>query len=202
MSGGVASDFQGVVFKWSPLSLSLPCQTDRSGRLKLETVDDLFNILQLRKRRRNRKTPVHKKPVPEPETVVRLQSYSLSFSQRHCSTLRIQQTRGTLHAHLAYWYNLLYYLQFKYNLLLPPRSQSTWMSSCSWQRPWTTSCPWWTSTWATEEARTRPIMWVSHSGDVSSHNVEGMSASSIEKCIVQELITIWNGARIRLMNLF
>ncbi|XP_034407928.1 ankyrin repeat domain-containing protein 1 isoform X2 [Cyclopterus lumpus] len=42
---------------------------DRSGRLKLETVDDLFNILQLRKRRRERKAPVHKKQQPEPETV-------------------------------------------------------------------------------------------------------------------------------------
>ncbi|XP_022604366.1 ankyrin repeat domain-containing protein 1-like [Seriola dumerili] len=46
--------------------------TDNSGRLKLETVDDLFNILQLRKRRRERKTPVHKRqqqPEPVPETV-------------------------------------------------------------------------------------------------------------------------------------
>ncbi|KAG7231833.1 hypothetical protein INR49_010279 [Caranx melampygus] len=32
--------------------------TDKSGRLKLETVDDLFNILQLRKRRRERKSPL------------------------------------------------------------------------------------------------------------------------------------------------
>uniref|UniRef100_A0A3Q3EA84 Ankyrin repeat domain-containing protein 1 n=1 Tax=Labrus bergylta TaxID=56723 RepID=A0A3Q3EA84_9LABR len=31
--------------------------TDKSGRLKLETVDDLFNILQLKKRRRERKVP-------------------------------------------------------------------------------------------------------------------------------------------------
>uniref|UniRef100_A0A669BWA0 Ankyrin repeat domain-containing protein 1 n=1 Tax=Oreochromis niloticus TaxID=8128 RepID=A0A669BWA0_ORENI len=43
--------------------------TDRSGRLKLETVDDLFNILQLRKKRRERKSPVLKKDEPEPETV-------------------------------------------------------------------------------------------------------------------------------------
>ncbi|KAF0027824.1 hypothetical protein F2P81_020565 [Scophthalmus maximus] len=43
--------------------------TDKSGRLKLETVDDLFNILQLRKRRRERKTPVRRKQQPEPETV-------------------------------------------------------------------------------------------------------------------------------------
>ncbi|XP_030012291.1 ankyrin repeat domain-containing protein 1 isoform X2 [Sphaeramia orbicularis] len=41
--------------------------TDKSGRLKLETVDDLFNILQLRKRRRERKVPVNKKQQPEPE---------------------------------------------------------------------------------------------------------------------------------------
>lgn len=46
-------------------------QMDRSGRLKLETVDDLFNILQLRKKRRQRKTPIHKKHEPEPEAVVR-----------------------------------------------------------------------------------------------------------------------------------
>ncbi|KAM8859265.1 ankyrin repeat domain-containing protein 1 isoform 1-T3 [Spinachia spinachia] len=43
--------------------------TDKSGRLKLETVDDLFNILQLRKRRRERKRPVHKKQQPEPESL-------------------------------------------------------------------------------------------------------------------------------------
>ncbi|XP_071774308.2 ankyrin repeat domain-containing protein 1 [Centroberyx gerrardi] len=42
--------------------------TDKSGRLKLETVDDLFNILQLRKRRRERKAPVHRKQ-PEPEII-------------------------------------------------------------------------------------------------------------------------------------
>ncbi|XP_028324354.1 ankyrin repeat domain-containing protein 1 [Gouania willdenowi] len=38
---------------------------DRSGRLKLETVDDLFNILQLRKRRRQRKAPPQKKQQEE-----------------------------------------------------------------------------------------------------------------------------------------
>nr|XP_046258802.1 ankyrin repeat domain-containing protein 1-like isoform X2 [Scatophagus argus] len=43
--------------------------TDKSGRLKLETVDDLFNILQLRKRRRERKAPFPKKHQPEPETL-------------------------------------------------------------------------------------------------------------------------------------
>ncbi|KAM3863365.1 ankyrin repeat domain-containing protein 1 [Diretmus argenteus] len=45
---------------------------DKSGRLKLETVDDLFNILQLRKKRRERKVPIHhKQPEPDivPETV-------------------------------------------------------------------------------------------------------------------------------------
>ncbi|KAK5854387.1 hypothetical protein PBY51_015460 [Eleginops maclovinus] len=47
----------------------VPCQTDKSGRLKLETVDDLFNILQLKKRRRERKAPVNKKPQPVPETL-------------------------------------------------------------------------------------------------------------------------------------
>uniref|UniRef100_A0A672ZN30 Ankyrin repeat domain-containing protein 1 n=1 Tax=Sphaeramia orbicularis TaxID=375764 RepID=A0A672ZN30_9TELE len=47
--------------------ISVSSQTDKSGRLKLETVDDLFNILQLRKRRRERKVPVNKKQQPEPE---------------------------------------------------------------------------------------------------------------------------------------
>ncbi|CAL8297851.1 unnamed protein product [Merluccius merluccius] len=42
--------------------------TDKSGRLRLDTVDDLFNILQLRKRRRERKTPALRKE-PEPEIV-------------------------------------------------------------------------------------------------------------------------------------
>ncbi|CAJ1066846.1 ankyrin repeat domain-containing protein 1-like isoform X2 [Xyrichtys novacula] len=42
---------------------------DRSGRLKLETVDDLFNILQLKKRRRERRVPAHKKHLPQPEIV-------------------------------------------------------------------------------------------------------------------------------------
>ncbi|XP_056148298.1 ankyrin repeat domain-containing protein 1 [Lampris incognitus] len=44
---------------------------DKSGRLKLETVDDLFNILQLKKRRRERKAPAHKKQ-PEPEVIPEL----------------------------------------------------------------------------------------------------------------------------------
>uniref|UniRef100_A0A672ZN61 Ankyrin repeat domain 1a (cardiac muscle) n=1 Tax=Sphaeramia orbicularis TaxID=375764 RepID=A0A672ZN61_9TELE len=48
-------------------SLSEEIDSDKSGRLKLETVDDLFNILQLRKRRRERKVPVNKKQQPEPE---------------------------------------------------------------------------------------------------------------------------------------
>ncbi|KAM3606348.1 uncharacterized protein V6R79_014802 [Siganus canaliculatus] len=43
--------------------------TDKSGRLKLDTVDDLFNILQLRKRRRERKAPIIKKHQPLPETL-------------------------------------------------------------------------------------------------------------------------------------
>ncbi|XP_034041364.1 ankyrin repeat domain-containing protein 1-like [Thalassophryne amazonica] len=43
--------------------------TDKSGHLKLETVDDLFNILQLRKRRRERKASIDKKQQPESETL-------------------------------------------------------------------------------------------------------------------------------------
>ncbi|XP_056624218.1 ankyrin repeat domain-containing protein 1 isoform X2 [Triplophysa dalaica] len=51
---------------------SFKLNVDRSGQLKLETVEDLFNILQLRKRRKERKIQVQKKqPEPEilPETV-------------------------------------------------------------------------------------------------------------------------------------
>nr|XP_061794659.1 ankyrin repeat domain-containing protein 1-like [Nerophis lumbriciformis] len=39
---------------------------DKCGRLRLETVDDLFNILQLRKRRRARKAPARKNKSPPP----------------------------------------------------------------------------------------------------------------------------------------
>ncbi|XP_037543766.1 ankyrin repeat domain-containing protein 1-like [Nematolebias whitei] len=46
--------------------------TDKNGRLKLETVDDLFNILQLRKKRKERKAPDHKKKQPEAETMPEL----------------------------------------------------------------------------------------------------------------------------------
>ncbi|XP_020774168.1 ankyrin repeat domain-containing protein 1 [Boleophthalmus pectinirostris] len=43
--------------------------TDKTGRLRLDTVDDLFNILQLRKRRRERKAPTKKRPQPAAETL-------------------------------------------------------------------------------------------------------------------------------------
>ncbi|KAM6956580.1 uncharacterized protein FYW47_012528 [Aplochiton taeniatus] len=42
--------------------------TDKAGRLKLETVDDLYNILKLKKRRRERKSPIIKKE-PEAEVI-------------------------------------------------------------------------------------------------------------------------------------
>ncbi|XP_061767467.1 ankyrin repeat domain-containing protein 1-like [Nerophis ophidion] len=51
------SDSGGEVEEVSVAAL----QMDKCGRLRLETVDDLFNILQLRKRRRERKAPAHKK---------------------------------------------------------------------------------------------------------------------------------------------
>ncbi|KAM9466337.1 ankyrin repeat domain-containing protein 1 [Clarias gariepinus] len=50
----------------------LKLNVDISGHLKLETVDDLYNILQLRQRRKERKRQIHQKePEPEilPETV-------------------------------------------------------------------------------------------------------------------------------------
>ncbi|XP_061645048.1 ankyrin repeat domain-containing protein 1-like isoform X3 [Phyllopteryx taeniolatus] len=43
---------------------------DKCGRLRLETVDDLFNILQLRKRRRERKAPVSKKTRAAPSEML------------------------------------------------------------------------------------------------------------------------------------
>uniref|UniRef100_A0A3Q4GL81 Ankyrin repeat domain-containing protein 1 n=1 Tax=Neolamprologus brichardi TaxID=32507 RepID=A0A3Q4GL81_NEOBR len=71
-----ADDFQGGVYeaavnqeKRDDRRSHGELGTDRSGRLKLETVDDLFNILQLRKKRRERKSPVLKKDEPEPEAV-------------------------------------------------------------------------------------------------------------------------------------
>ncbi|XP_065111309.1 uncharacterized protein ankrd1a [Paramisgurnus dabryanus] len=51
---------------------NIKLNVDRSGYLKLETVEDLYNILQLRKRRKERKTQKPKKqPEPDilPETV-------------------------------------------------------------------------------------------------------------------------------------
>ncbi|XP_050989424.1 ankyrin repeat domain-containing protein 1 [Labeo rohita] len=55
-----------------PSEENLKLNVDRSGQLKLETVEDLYNILQLRKRRKERKTQMTKKqPEPDilPETV-------------------------------------------------------------------------------------------------------------------------------------
>lgn len=71
--------FLNVVFLFS-LKLYGPCQTDKSGRLRLETVDDLFNIMQLKKRRRERKAPINKKPQPVPETLVRLNRVLVCFN--------------------------------------------------------------------------------------------------------------------------
>ncbi|KAF5879906.1 ankyrin repeat domain-containing protein 1-like, partial [Clarias magur] len=45
---------------------NLKLNVDISGHLKLETVDDLYNILQLRQRRKERKRQIHQKE-PEPE---------------------------------------------------------------------------------------------------------------------------------------
>ncbi|XP_069033363.1 ankyrin repeat domain-containing protein 1-like isoform X4 [Embiotoca jacksoni] len=67
LGGGLKDEVSLVVLNSSVLSR--PGQTDGSGRLKLETVDDLFNILQMKKRRRERKAPVHKKQQPEPENL-------------------------------------------------------------------------------------------------------------------------------------
>ncbi|GAA6086313.1 ankyrin repeat domain-containing protein 1 isoform X1, partial [Tachysurus ichikawai] len=45
---------------------NLKLNVDVSGHLKLETIDDLYNILQLKQRRRERKRQIHQKQ-PEPE---------------------------------------------------------------------------------------------------------------------------------------
>ncbi|XP_061601586.1 ankyrin repeat domain-containing protein 1 [Cololabis saira] len=63
-SGGAAEEAGGAGEQEEVSVAAL--NIDKAGRLKLETVDDLFNILQLRKRRRERK-PIHKKKDPEPE---------------------------------------------------------------------------------------------------------------------------------------
>ncbi|KAF7221265.1 ankyrin repeat domain-containing protein 1 [Nothobranchius furzeri] len=52
--------------------------TDENGRLKLETVDDLFNILQLKKRRRERKVPLQM--IKEPELVPEIVDKQLFLS--------------------------------------------------------------------------------------------------------------------------
>ncbi|TRY99603.1 hypothetical protein DNTS_007914 [Danionella cerebrum] len=57
-----------------PSEQNLKLNIDRSGHLKLETVEDLLNIVQLKKRRKERKNKeqtVRKQPEPEvlPETV-------------------------------------------------------------------------------------------------------------------------------------
>ncbi|KAJ8361503.1 hypothetical protein SKAU_G00180280 [Synaphobranchus kaupii] len=49
-------------------SYPITFNTDKAGRLKLETVEDLHNILKLKRRRKARKVRVHK-PEPEPEAV-------------------------------------------------------------------------------------------------------------------------------------
>lgn len=70
----------------------IPFQTDKSGRLKLETVDDLFNILKLRKRRRERK--VQNRKEPEPEIIVRpTTSWSQSLSPSCLKFLTIIKKR-------------------------------------------------------------------------------------------------------------
>ncbi|XP_049591266.1 ankyrin repeat domain-containing protein 1 [Syngnathus scovelli] len=56
-------DSSGVHDEVSVVALNM----DKCGRLRLETVDDLFNILQLRKRRRQKKVPVCRKSVPSTE---------------------------------------------------------------------------------------------------------------------------------------
>ncbi|XP_063048247.1 ankyrin repeat domain-containing protein 1 [Engraulis encrasicolus] len=59
---------QGITTGTDATLNELNLKIDISGHLKLETVDDLYNILQLRKRRRQRKPITHKKE-PEPEVV-------------------------------------------------------------------------------------------------------------------------------------
>ncbi|KAL2083349.1 hypothetical protein ACEWY4_021122 [Coilia grayii] len=66
---GVRSQTEKGITTGSDVTLNeLNLKTDLSGHLKLETVDDLYNILQLRKRRRQRKPIVYKKE-PEPEVL-------------------------------------------------------------------------------------------------------------------------------------
>ncbi|XP_037128072.1 ankyrin repeat domain-containing protein 1-like isoform X2 [Syngnathus acus] len=58
LSGDLSDDDSGGVHdEVSVVALNM----DKCGRLRLETVDDLFNILQLRKRRRQKKAPVCRK---------------------------------------------------------------------------------------------------------------------------------------------
>ncbi|KAM9809893.1 ankyrin repeat domain-containing protein 1-like isoform X2 [Syngnathus typhle] len=64
LSGDLSDDDSGGVHdEVSVVALNM----DKCGRLRLETVDDLFNILQLRKRRRQKKAPVCRKSAPSTE---------------------------------------------------------------------------------------------------------------------------------------
>lgn len=79
----VFTSFQhGLHFKIVDLNCKILClfflQLDKAGRLKLETVDDLFNILQLKKRKRVRRLPV-KQSGPIPVFVVRVVSLSNTY---------------------------------------------------------------------------------------------------------------------------
>lgn len=67
---------------------------DKSGRLKLETVDDLFNILQLKKRRREKKMTIHKKQ-PEPKALVRPRFSFVSV------ILYLRNSEETVRGHLS-----------------------------------------------------------------------------------------------------
>ncbi|CAL8367749.1 ankyrin repeat domain-containing protein 1 [Gadus morhua] len=65
--GGAMLEVGGAMSEEEEVSVAA-LNTDQSGRLRLDTVDDLFNILQLRKRRRARKTAVARKQ-PEAEII-------------------------------------------------------------------------------------------------------------------------------------
>lgn len=155
------------------VSVSPSFQTDKSGRLKLETVDDLFNILQLRKKRRERKTPIHKKKQPEPEVVVRLVSSFLTFNKtfNHKWEITWDDTKLIISLYFIegdiWWMlkemqenirfvahlfsNFMQKKGYRFYVFFFSCSQIMWTRSCSWQQPWTTKSLWWRNTWMMEE---------------------------------------------------
>ncbi|KAL7861422.1 hypothetical protein SRHO_G00128630 [Serrasalmus rhombeus] len=83
---------------------NLALNIDRLGHLKLETVDDLFSILELKKRRKERKIRAHKKE-PEPEIVFSYGPHALMYGvdsgylRKRCADAMLQNAHARRSSH-------------------------------------------------------------------------------------------------------